>query len=373
MSPSPFPAVRQRPSDRVRDYILRQSTRPGPPERLPTMRDLAAHLSVSLATVQSVYRDLKAQGHITTKAGDGTYLVPAGAKVRPASARRKVFFNHIAATMGKQTRMIGFLYGALLQIAMERNLRLEFSALDAEYPEEEQVRTLFEAGELDGMIIFPFIPCQPLIGTCEALGVPYVSIHPPNPTTCANFVTPDYFMGGYRIGEAFAAGKRERIAFLTSGGVMDSSTAWAFAAGLQNALLETTGRVAVEHGRFPGGLPQRQPLYDWFHQRRKQLPDAIFCHRHILFDPLRETLEELKIAVPEEVSLISALDSAPDLSGTQEFTRLALPINEVSGAALEYLQRRMELKGASLPGIKLPVGFAGGQTTLPSENRVLGI
>lgn len=337
------------------------------------MRDLAAHLKVSLATVQGVYRDLKAKGRITTKAGDGTYLVPAGGAVRPASARRKVFFNHIAATKGKESMLLGFLYGALLQIAMERNLRLEFSALDADHPEEEQVRALFEAGELDGMIIFPFVPCQPLIVACEELQVPYVSIHPPNPETCANFVTPDYFMGGYRIGEAFAAAGRERIAFLTAGGVMESSTAWAFAAGLQNALLETTGRVAVEHGRFREIAMRRKMLYDWLHERRGRLPDAIFCHRHALFEPLLEALEKLKVAVPEEVSVISAIDVAPDLSGTQAFTSLAMPIDEVSSAALEYLHRRMELKGASLPGVKVPVGFTGGRTTLPVENRVLGI
>jgi len=374
---NPTPSVRQRPRERVRQYIVQQLAQPGFGERLPTMRDLAAHLGVSLATVQNVYRALKAEGVIATRAGGGTSLVqsePAEeASARPASRRRKIYFNHIAAEPGMQTLILGQYYGMLLQSAMQHNLLFDFSVLDARQSEVEQVRALFHSGELDGMIIFPFVPCQPLVAVCDELGIPYASIHPSNPHTQANFVSPDFFMSGYRMGEAFATAGRSEVAFLTLNPLMKSSTAWAFAAGLQNGLLEKGGRAVVEYMRIPRGEAKGSVIKEWFKARRKRLPDAIFCHRGTLVDPVMETLEAMKVAVPEGAAILSGLDTTADAIARHRITHVTFPFEAVSVAALDLLGRRIALGGVALPGILVPQAFAGGGSTLPAENRVLGI
>ncbi|HWL54163.1 MAG TPA: substrate-binding domain-containing protein [Chthoniobacteraceae bacterium] len=369
------PSIRHRPSERVRHYILHQLSRPGVPDRLPTMRDLAAHLDVSLATVQNVYRDLKTEGRIATRAGGGTCLVRDG-KVAPAPApppaRRRIYFNRIAQNPGSGVSLLGSYYGALLQTAMQRNLCFDFSVLDARQPEAEQARALFESGELAGMILFPFVPCQPLFEVCDKLGIPYVSIHPPNPQTQANFVTPDFFMGGFRMGEAFVAGGRREVAYFTLNPLMESSTAWAFTSGLQNGLLTAGGRAVVEHVHLSRRETKMDDLRTWL-KGRKRLPDAILCHWHALADTALECLDKMNIAVPEEVGIISPLPDHTAATSSRSITRALLPAEEVSAAAFDLLQRRMELQGVALPGIRVPHRFTGGDTTLPAENLKLGL
>ncbi len=376
MSQRLAPSIRQRPSERVRDYILHQLPQPGVPDRLPTMRDLAVHLNVSLATVQNVYRELKTEGRIATRAGGGTCLIRDEkadiSSPGPAPKRQRIYFNHIAKDTGSGTSLLGSYYGALLQTAMQRNLLFDFSVLDARQPDAEQVRALFQSGELAGMIIFPFTPCQPLFDVCDELGVPYVSIHPPTPHTQANFVTPDFFMGGFRMGEAFAAGERREVVYFTLNPLMESSSGWAFAAGLQNGLLTTTGRAVVEHVHLSCWETWQNDLRTWL-KRRKRLPDAILCHRGAMAGPVMEFLDKVKIAVPGETGIVSALHDGTETALSRSITRAVLPVEGVSTAAFDLLQRRMALQGIALPGIKVPYRFTGGDTTLPAENCALGL
>lgn len=56
----------------MRRLILSGSMKPG--ERLPSVRDLSAHLAVNPNTVQRAYRDLEAEGYIYSIPGKGSFV-----------------------------------------------------------------------------------------------------------------------------------------------------------------------------------------------------------------------------------------------------------------------------------------------------------
>ncbi len=369
-------SARPRPSDRVREYVLNLPEQNGQPQRLPTMRDLATHLGVSLATVHSVYQDLKKQGHISTRIGDGSYLLPVApgpVAAAPKGARRRIYFNHIPMGDQQHLTLQGAYYSALLQQVMKHNLRYDFSVLDAEdAPQEEQILSLHQSGQLDGMIIFPFIPCQPIVEACERHGVPYVTLHPASPSAASNYVTPDYFEAGVRIARALMAGSRKRVALLTFGKVLGSATAWALAAGVANGFLELGRPVHLERASFRSVHELREHFGAWLDERKDALPDAILCHRYGFWSVVRELLEERGLRVPEDVALITTLQHETTIDSSSA-TRLVLPFIKVAQKALENLQAALEQGRPIIPSMKIDAFFAGGTTTRPEENTLLGI
>src|SRR5512134_1827641 len=72
----------RKPSERVIDYLLAEFDRPDRPagSRLPTVRQLAGHLNVSVPTVHSVIQKLAREGRVRTEKGSGTFLVQKAAK-----------------------------------------------------------------------------------------------------------------------------------------------------------------------------------------------------------------------------------------------------------------------------------------------------
>jgi len=69
--------------DQVADLIRSGRLRAG--ERMPSVRELAAQLLVSLITVRRAYDDLEAAGLIACRQGQGTFVAD---EVRAASRRR---------------------------------------------------------------------------------------------------------------------------------------------------------------------------------------------------------------------------------------------------------------------------------------------
>ncbi len=69
--------------DQVADLIRSEQLSPG--EQLPSVRELAGQLLVSLITVRSAYADLERSGLIVRRQGHGTYVAE---EVRQASRRR---------------------------------------------------------------------------------------------------------------------------------------------------------------------------------------------------------------------------------------------------------------------------------------------
>ena len=77
----PDPMYRQ-VTDQIRDAIASAELQPG--EMLPSIRELAASLDVSVITIKRAYQDLESEGLIRTRRGMGSFVT----HVDPQALRR---------------------------------------------------------------------------------------------------------------------------------------------------------------------------------------------------------------------------------------------------------------------------------------------
>ncbi|HWL51180.1 MAG TPA: substrate-binding domain-containing protein [Chthoniobacteraceae bacterium] len=370
MSQKPLSGLR--PFERVRNYILDPDHDiAGKGGRLPTMRDLAGRLGVSLATVQNVYRALKEEGAITTRVGDGAYLSPALLR-KAKGGDLRLFCNRPQPMVDRSHSLQSGYYGALMETLMHGRHTFDFSVLDDRSDPTEKARALFRDGELDALLIFPFSPCQPLIDACDEEKIPYATIHPANAAASANFVTPDYFDAGYQIGKAAHAVGHQKIVFFSYDRPITSSTGWALLGGMTNGLLEEKATVSLE--RVPLNFEKRdeEVTASWLKEHRRNLPQLIVCHRFNSYRFVLEALAKMNVSVPGEVSVISR-DADEKQAAAAGVTRLAIPYETVCRTAIDLIVRRIAMKGEPLPGIRVPLAFTGGATTSPEFNRQLGL
>ena len=83
----------------------------GPGTRLPSFRDLAAQLLVSLITVRRAYADLEAAGLIALRQGQGTFVAD---RVKPASrAHAQAEARKVLAQAISRARRLGLTASAI--------------------------------------------------------------------------------------------------------------------------------------------------------------------------------------------------------------------------------------------------------------------
>ena len=77
-------------SDGIREQILSGVLRPG--DKLPSVREMAAQLTINPNTIQRSYRELELQGWIATVQGKGCFVcgVPQGAEREQAELMREL-------------------------------------------------------------------------------------------------------------------------------------------------------------------------------------------------------------------------------------------------------------------------------------------
>ncbi len=74
--------------ERVKYGIVRGRLSPG--DQLPTVRQLAADLSVNLNTVVRAYREMEIQGVLVTQQGSGTYIANHKPQIGELEMTRKL-------------------------------------------------------------------------------------------------------------------------------------------------------------------------------------------------------------------------------------------------------------------------------------------
>ena len=106
--------------DQVADLLRRGALPPG--AQLPSVRELAVQLRVSLITTRRAYADLEAAGLIVSKHGQGTFVAEGAAT---ASRRQSVEeARQQLATAVHRARLLG-LRGAALRQFIDRLLEQE--------------------------------------------------------------------------------------------------------------------------------------------------------------------------------------------------------------------------------------------------------
>jgi len=378
--PPSLDQINLRPSERVAQYLLREFDDPDLKEgtRLPSNRELARRLKVSVPTVQGVLRQLAQEGRIAARRGSGTYLVAQPAR-RQESIRISVAAPLDCHALEIQDPWLNSIFGGLMPAVLRSQRPITLVGIS---PEEfgtdiSTRRMLDQVPQSDGLILIPyaFMPKdrELVINSFEKAGKPVVHLHAPDMLSVANFASMDYYGVGHRIGEAFRAGGRRRVALLMGTFAYSTALRWQHA-GLVAGLGRSVGSAISLS--LPSQLKEgnRESAYHAMKEllsERKALPDALYAaNREEAAGALR-ALEERKVRIPEDLSVVVARDLFPGITAYPGLTHGVHPLRQVGSALLEMVCERIARENASLPGRIFPCTFAGGETTTAEENAVL--
>ena len=370
-----------RAGERVLHYLLAEFDRPDLKDgsRLPTNKELANRLQVSLGTVRTVMRQLAQDGRIRALQGSGTYLL---SNRQSASRPYKIGISYQLSRLQDPDGWISRIGGGMFPVALTGQVVLEGISNNGTSADGIIAELSAKMSELDALVVLPYtgISHDSLMARYEDAGKPVVHIHPPSLTSTANFVSSDFFGASYELGRIWRETCR-RLLILTSVSDLRSLTTAVSYQQRQAGLVSGLGTdfwnraslrictTAGNEGTIEAGyLAMSRHLSEC-----DEVPDAVFCSRDWLALGAVQAFQEAGIRVPDSVSIVGA--SGLDLSQTEcpNLTRIRHELERVGQQAVGMAVKRITLKGGSLPGIVVPTSFIGGATTRPEENALMKI
>ncbi len=124
--------------DQIKDQIIglihAGKLRPG--DQLPTMRALSIHLRVNLNTVAHAYRELDAEGIISTRRGEGTFVASAAGGDDP-QRRRQAKLNALVKALFDEADRLGYSLDEVAQVVGAERAERAHRPQPAETAEEK--------------------------------------------------------------------------------------------------------------------------------------------------------------------------------------------------------------------------------------------
>lgn len=370
-----------RPGERVTQYLLDEFANAGLENgsRLPTNRELAQRLKVSVPTVQMVLRKLAKEGRVYSRSGKGTFLIS-----QPDEKLDEIRVG-VSSPLG-QGRMedawLSPICSGIFQEAMQFNPAVTLASLSADVMGTDAVpEELTKMGaRVDGLILFPYVlfPAEKndqIRDFYEAKGKPVVALNPPAIGETANFVSPDYLGASRRLGQVWRETGRRRVLMMMNGTLASAPSPQLRFLGMTLGYAPDPERnrwlrVQENSGSFEN--QGYETMIRWL-GNRKTWPDAVYCAGDFLALGALRALREHRVAVPRDVSVVGG--SGVNLSHTPapNLTRTEHPLEELGRQLLRMLVERIRRKSMPIPGRYLPTPFIGGATTRPEENALLEI
>lgn len=373
--------LKLRPGERVLRYLLQEFDRSELKHgaRLPSNRELARRLDVSVPTVQSVLKALSREGRIEARHGSGTYLVS-----RPQSAKSSQQIV-ISALLHPDEKLNDPWMNAIISGFMPVALRSRPTTFVGIAPEkfgtDESVTALLaELPAADGLIIMPYALMpndrDRIAAAYEKAGKPVVYLNPPDIFSTANFVATDYLRSAQTLGRVWReTGRRRVIVFAITEkyeyAISSQLRLMGLAAGLGPALGESLSLQMIESdsaGKNNAYQLMKAILKD---TGSGPVPDAILVPAAGAQADIVRALREQGLRIPEDVSLVATEKISTPQAGEAATTVIHEPAQPLSRHLLEMLFARMDNQGASLPGRYVPATFLCGATTRPKENALL--
>ncbi len=379
--PPLVPGAKLRPKERVLAYLEEQFRRGDfpPGARLPSGRVLAAELGVSVSTVQTVIKILTREGVISTEVGNGSFLLKAP-KIKSDVIRLGVTFGSISGSGLADFWHLHISNAVVHHLAgLEREVSIIPIRLFEQNAKEARASLEGYRRRVDGIILRPI---EGLIDELDAAfleEVPMVHLNPPMPWATASFVSANFMEAWIRIGRALVAAGRRRIVHLTQFGEIFGVSNSLRHAGL-TAAIEMERSSAVSYRLFNAGSHHEEDGYraaEAIFAAQAEWPDAVVTAGDELAAGLLRYCREHGILVPEAVSLIGGSGTSALHGDRSGLTVACQPLEEIGRQLAEMICRMVDAKRAgsdpTQTGLYLPMSFAGGATTLPQENELLGI
>ena len=363
-----------KPSDQVLNYLAAKYDlhgRHASEVALPTMREIAGSLSVSLSTVQNVYKRLGETGAIRTQKGSGSYIPATDASSHGTKiAINANFDQEMKTSYGWGSLIVQHVFCE----ASRRKENISMTGFDLCHMLAGGKLSLKDLPEADGYIFLPYGVKDAIREAMARIQAPCVHITPYDLSGTSNFVSPDFCSAAVKAARAWRQCGRKRILYLHHAPFSNLADCLEILKGFAYAL----GDEVTDSSKFltlnGGGVE----IKDGVEAAARCLaqgfaPDAVFTSSDPLAIGFAERLREAGHKIPEDVSVIGGTGFNPERPELPGLTRMAQPFAELAVAAVETLCGMINTKTHSVPGRFLSMGFIGGRTTTEAENRLLEI
>ncbi|HWL52079.1 MAG TPA: substrate-binding domain-containing protein [Chthoniobacteraceae bacterium] len=333
--------------------------------RLPSVRQLAAHLGVSASTVAIVYRRLKEEGRLQSHAGSGSFL---------KRDRRARSDQHIRLTVNLPTEdavstgtWYSQLFGGLTMAAMDARVRLTIQTFDTLPP-------FTPTGHDVALIVPASFYRADLTAWARAHRLPEVYLNPPSDNATENFVSADYFKASERLGRAFLRAGRRRILFIANTAYHRSTSNRLRISGLLSGLEYGSDDSLHFEVFFTGEATDAaaggRQVARYF-EKHGVLPDAIYTPGDFLAIGAYRELAARGLELPREAGVVGGTGLALDRTECPQLTRITHPYEALGREIVAVVQARLAAPHQSIPGRILPMAWLGGASTTPEENTLL--
>jgi DNA-binding LacI/PurR family transcriptional regulator len=373
----PHDLGRLRGKERVRTYLLAEFGRPQMVEgsRLPTNRELAEQLGVSVPTVHAAKQKLVEEGRIRTRAGSGTFLV-----AKPSLPRKEYRIAVSGPLSGGSARgeRIARIVGGIFSAASIAQPRVTLAPLAPELEETEAgiEKLIAERADVDGMILFshwfPDAVRRQISEAYEREGKPVVLLYPFTDTGTANFVAPDYFTACCQLGRAWRKSGRRNILMISHVPPAESVSLRFRRAGLIRGLGDEVGNTITLRTVSVIGSASDEETYRTVRACLTDsafVPDAIYAAGGVNLPGILQAVRERGIEIPTALSLFGG--AWIEHGAARVPTCFEEPSEQLGEALFQMVWQRLQQKATPVPGRFLPLTLNVGDTTCAEENEVL--
>ncbi len=216
---------------------------------------------------------------------------------------------------------------------------------------QDQVVQQIMQYQIEGIVMASATLSSRLARECAKTGIPVVLFNRYVASSPASSVTSDNIEGGRLVARFLVDGGHERIAFIA--GLEDSSTNRDREAGFYKGLAEqgvTAWARDVGGYTFEGAARAARSLFG-----QADRPDAVFvANDHMAFSVMDVLRQELKLRIPEDVSVIG-YDDVPEAAWAgYRLTTIAQPTDPMIEATISILLEQVEKQEVKRRAAVLP-------------------
>ena len=232
-SETPEPIYRTLKQSIVEKIVTKQLS---PGDKLPSLREMAKQLDVSLAPVRQAIQELDAEGYIVRYRGSGIFVSPDVPHVVPAGVQELAFVipgidaNEMFARMAR----------AMQACCVESGYRATVLSTE-DYQDVADLLDKLPEMELAGAVIFPPAdkPTADALLRLRALGFPFALVNPNHLSLSLPCVTGNDFIAGYTATKHLVDLGHQRIALVGLGQGKELEIENAHYRGYRKAFSET--------------------------------------------------------------------------------------------------------------------------------------
>ena len=334
--------------DHILEWIKDGTVRPG--EKIPSENELVQSFGVSRHTIRQAVGELVNEGYLYREQGSGTYCSPVLPTSTPQTIERLGNGKNIGVIT---TYMSDYIFPSIIR-GIESHLAskgytLTLSCTDNNVEKERQCLEMMLDRQIDGLIVEPtksssYNPNIKYYLELEQQHTPYLMINQYYSQLTPPYLIMDDEKGGFLAAEHLIKLGHERIMGLFK---TDDLQGVHRMRGFIRAFREYNLPLEPELIITYTAEELVPSFYDVIHQvfeNADERPSAIVCYNDQLALNVLDQLRNLRLSVPQDVSLVGYDDSVLAVATEVKLTSIIHPKQELGRAAAEWIIAAVEKK-----------------------------